>query len=270
MVENPISNTTAESTANIALESSVTVPAIETPVLTTTVEVPVATAEPVTKTEEFSTVLGDALKPEVSVEKPTTVETPKESTETQPTDVTETPKVESEPAPAPVYDPFKLPDDLKLDDTKVKEFTDILSDLETKSKAEHALVQEFGQKAVDFHINEIKKTVNDLQDFYKTAWDKQKTDWKDDFLKDPNIGGNRFQTTVDSANNFIRTHGGTSEEITEFRNLMETSGLGNHKAVIRLLANAGRAMSEGQPLAATAPVTQTKTSKVETLYGKSK
>lgn len=172
-----------------------------------------------------------------------------------------------EPAPPPVYDAFKAPEGVTLDNERVSKFTEILSDLEVKSKADHALVQEFGQKAVDFHISEVNKAVENLTDLYKKTWDRQKTEWKDSFLKDPEIGGNRFQTTVDSALTFIRTHGGTPEQQTEFRDLMEKSGLGNHPAMIRLLANAGRTMGEGKPLAASRPAPAPK-SKVEALYGR--
>lgn len=186
--------------------------------------------------------------------------------------VAETPKIEDggqsdEPAPLPIYDPFIAPEGITLDKDRVGKFTELLSDLELKGKADHALVQEFGQKAVDFHIAEVKQAVENVTNLYKQTWERQKNEWKETFLKDPEIGGNRFQTTVDSALTFIRTHGGTTEQQAEFRNLMETSGLGNHPAMIRILASAGKAMSEGRPLAANQPVLPSK-SKVSTLYGK--
>lgn len=172
-----------------------------------------------------------------------------------------------EPAPPPKYEPFVTPDDIKLDDQRVGEFTNILSELEIKGKADHTLIQEFGQKAVDFHIKEVRNILENRNKQQLADWEKTKTGWKDQFLADPEIGGNRFQTTIDSALTFLRTHGGTQEQQAEFRNLMETSGLGNHPAMIRLLAKAGAAMSEGTPLAATRPVPQLK-SKTETMYGK--
>ena len=175
----------------------------------------------------------------------------------------------AEPAPPPTYDPFTVPEGVNLDAERVKEFTDILSELEVTGKADHEFVQKFGQKAVDFHVQEVTKAVETLQGLYQTQWEKTKAEWKDSFLKDPEIGGTRFQTTVDSARNFIRTHGGTPEQQQQFRDVMESSGLGNHPAIIRLLANAGLAMREGVPLAATTPLTPPK-SKVATMYGNNK
>jgi len=212
------------------------------------------------------TVLGEAMKPVTEV-KPTEV---KPVTEVQPVKAEiKTPDGKSdEPAPPPVYDPFNLPEGVTLDKERSDKFTNILAELETTGKVNHTLVQQFGQKAVDFHLEEVKRVTEEIQDMYKKTWERQKTEWKDSFLKDLEMGGNRFQTTIDSALTFIRTHGGTSEQQTEFRNLMEESGLGNHPAMIRLLANAGRAMAEGKPLAAQRPVPATK-SRIETMYGKS-
>jgi hypothetical protein len=241
--------------------------------VTQTPEVPVAEAAKTPESSEAAktsdtptTVLGEAL-----TDKP--AEAP--VTETKPAEGSEAPVEQKneggqsdETAPPPKYEPFTLPEDVKLDDKKLGEFTSLLAELETSGKASHEAVQAFGQKAVEFYVNEVKDVVNNITKVYQDAWDKQKVTWKEQFLADPEIGGNRFQTTVDSALTFIRTHGGTAEQQQEFRNLMETSGLGNHPAMIRLLAKAGEAMSEGKPLVATTPVSAPK-SKVSTMYGTS-
>lgn len=257
-------------TTNTAVAAPVTAPApvadvapVVAPV-TTTVEAPVTTTTTVVETPTptpITTVLG---------------EQPKEITTTEPVkteeSVVKTENVEGqseEPASPPVYDPFTLPEGITLDETRIKDFTEILSELEKTGKADHAAVQEFGQKAVDFHIAEVQKAVESLNQLYHKSWDDTKVKWKDDFLSDPEIGGNRFQTTIDAANNFIRTHGGTAEQQAEFRQFMNDSGVGNHKTLIRLLANAGSKMSEGKPLAATVPISPPK-SRVEALYGKNK
>lgn len=257
---------TASVTPVVTSVEAVTTPPVvaETPVVTTVVPVATTVAPPVVEVvKPPETVLAEAIDK-------TKVTTPPvaEAIKTEEVKPKEGETKSDEPAPAPVYDTFTLPEGITLDPERVSKFTEILSELEVKSKADHALVQEFGQKAVDFHVSEIQKAVENVTKLYSTTWDRQKTEWKDNFLKDPELGGNRFQTTVDAALSFIRTHGGTAEQQTEFRNLMETSGLGNHLAMIRLLANAGRAMSEGKPLAASKPVSEPK-SKTQTLYGRS-
>lgn len=237
-------------------------PTLETPPQVT----PEAPKDPVSAPAEkaVETLLGEDKTPTVEAVKPPettpTAEAVKENTEGVQTD---------DPAPPPTYEPFKLPEDIKLDEARVSDFTKLLSELELDGKANHDAVQQFGQKAVEFHISEVKKAVDDYQKVIYDTWDKQKTDWKDQFLKDPEIGGNRWETTVTAARNFIRNHGGTAEQQAEFRTVMETSGLGNHPAVIRTLANAYRDLQEGKPLAATLPV-QAPKSKTQTLYGKDK
>lgn len=226
---------------------------------------PAAVAPVVAPEAPAQTVLGEALdKPVVAPVEVAPVTNTDGSQSAEPAPL---PEVKEVPVVAPTYEAFSVPEGITLDQERSAKFTELLSGLELTGKADHAAVQEFGQKAVDFHISEVKRVAEDLTKLYQTTWEKQKTDWKDSVLKDPELGGNRIQTTVDSALTFIRTHGGTEQQQKEFRNLMESSGLGNHPAILRLLANAGRAMSEGKPLAAVKPVQDTK-SKTETLYGK--
>jgi hypothetical protein len=239
---------------------------VETPtVAPVTVEAPKVETAPVVEPVKVEPVV-EAPKPPETVLAEALDKDKKPDSEVKPEEKKTEEGKSEEPAPPPVYDAFKLPDDLKPDTERMKGFTDILGQFELDTKADHAKVQELGQKAMDLYVLEVKNAAEDITNLYKTTWEKQKITWKEAFLKDPEIGGNRFQTTVDSALGFIRTHGGTAEQQTEFRNLMESSGLGNHPAMIRLLANAGKAMSEGAPLAATKPVS-VKQSKVATLYG---
>lgn len=174
----------------------------------------------------------------------------------------------AEPAPPPTYEAFTLPEGISLVPETLGKFTELLSTLETEGKTDHALIQQFGQKAVDFYIAEIQKASQDINKNLQEGWAKQKNEWKESFLKDPEIGGERSQTTVESALKFIRTHGGTAEQQQEFKSLMETSGLGNHPAMIRLLARASEGMSEGKPLTALKPANTSVKSKVQTMYGK--
>lgn len=247
-----------------------------TPVVTPVVEAIVApTSEPVKSPEATTvktpdpapvTLIADALdKPVVAPVAPVTDTAPEtQSAETAPVPVVDT--VVPDPV-QPKYDQFALPEGITLDNERVGKFTELLSDLELSGKASHDVVQQFGQKAVDFYLEEVKQYGENLTKYYQTTWDKQKTAWKEATLSDPEIGGNRIQTTLDSVLGFIRTHGGTAEQQKEFRNVMETSGLGNHPAVIRLFANAAVAYKEGKPLAAPKPIQETK-SKTETMYGK--
>lgn len=245
--------------AAVAAPAPVVAPVVETVVATPVIATPVPevtpTSEPVKADTGATTLLAEAPIPQ-----PTP--TP------EVTQVVNTEGGQSvEPAPPPTYEPFLVPD-LTLDQGRISEFTNLLSDLEVSGKADHAIVQAFGQKAVDFHVNEVKKALESHTQMMVDAFENQKTGWKDEVRNDPELGGNRFQTTLDSARTFIRTHGGTPDQQAEFLSVMDSSGLGNHKAVIRLFANAMAAMSEPKPLASVKPVPQPK-SKTQTMYGRS-
>ena len=218
------------------------------------------------------TVLGTALeaKPAEQPKKPAADAAPKPAEgEKKPDGETKAPEGQSaEPAPPPAYETFKLPDGLTADAERLGQFTNLLGELETTTKAEHTAMQAFGQKLVDFHIAEVKATADAIRKAQQTAWDKQKIDWKDEFVKDPEWGGNRMQTTVDQALQFIRTHGGSEAEQAQFRDLMEASGLGNHPLMIKMLARANRAMGEPRPLTAVRPIQLQPKSKVEAMYGR--
>jgi hypothetical protein len=257
---------------------------------------PVTEAVAVTPTEVVETPVVVETTPEtpetpVETSVETTTETPKEATtliakeldktevkpepveETKPEAVAEEVKealeVVEEPVEVvpPTYETFNLPEGIEVDSDRMGEFISILADLETKSKAGHEFVQEFGQKAVDFHIAELQRTVEAINKTQLETWEKTVDGWREAAIADPEIGGNRIQTTLDAANKFIRTHGGTADQQKEFRDLMETSGLGNNPTMLRLLSAAGRAMSEGTPVPATKPPAAPK-SKTSALYGR--
>ena len=215
-----------------------------------------AVVAPEAPKEPTPTVLGEALKE-------TPPEAPKDETKVETPEVKDEGGQSVEPAPPPKYDAFTLPEGVTLDEGTVGKFTDILGSLEG---GDHAKFQEAGQKMVDLYLSESKATADKIAQHYETVWENTKTGWREETVKDPEIGGNRLQTSIDSALNFIRTHGGTAEQQAELRGILDSSGLGNRLAIVRLFARAGQAMSEGKPLAAPKPVTQSK-SKTATMYG---
>lgn len=216
---------------------------------------PVDTSKPVAETEKKSTSLLGAEPPIEAKDIPKVAEAAAEVKK-------EEGSQSAEPAPLPTFEAFKLPDGYTADTAKLGEFTKELADLEVATKADHAQLQAFGQKLVDKHVAEIQR----LNDFYKTSWENQKNDWKTSFEKDPEIGGNRADTTLNAARQFLSTHGGSAAQQTELRQLMDSTGVGNHPALIRLLAKANSVLSEGKPLPGMKPIEAPK-SKVARRYG---
>lgn len=172
----------------------------------------------------------------------------------------------AEPAPLPSYEAFKMPEGTQADTEALGAFTNKLADIEVKSKAEHALLQEFGQDLVNMHVAEVQKTIDRVSKAQFDNFEKIKQDWRQSFVNDPEIGGNRQETTLTAARQFLSTHGGNAEQQAEVRNILDKTGLGNHPAVIRLLANAGKAYSEPKPVPASVIVREN-LSKTQKLYG---
>lgn len=227
-----------------------------------------AEALPAEPAKADATVLG--AEPPKPAEAPKPAETPKPAEGEKPPEAKESKEgsQSAEPAPPPTFEAFKLPEGVTVRPEIIGEFSTILGEFEGAAKADHAAVQALGQRLVDFHVARVNDTVKAIQESYQKAWSDQTAAWKKEFTEDPEIGGNRQRTTVDSALNFIRNHGGSEVQQAQLRDLFNKTGIGNHPAMIRLLANAGMAMSEGRPLAARAPAAQPK-SKTQTLYGKS-
>lgn len=268
----PIATPAAEPVAPSATVETPT-PTIESPPVSTTVleetppvVAPSTTAEPsAAATELAPTVLGAEPKP-AEVPKPAETQTPEGEKPTEPKK--DEASQSEQPAPLPTYEPWTLPEGIKLDDTQAGEFNKLLGEFQASTKAETAAVQKFGQELVSRHVAEVKESIERTHKTYQSAWLKQAEDWKQAFISDPEIGGNRQETTVAAANEFIVTHGGTPQQQSEFRALMQQTGLGNHPAMIRMLANAKNSpeFTEGKPLAG-APVVA-KQSKSQKFYAK--
>lgn len=182
----------------------------------------------------------------------------------------------AEPAPLPAYEPFKFPEGLQVDEKKFGEFTKELGEFEVSTKADHGAVQEFAQKLVNRYAAETQETVKRIVDHYTNTWEKTKNEWREAFIADPEMGGNRQQTTATSVQNFVSEFGGDVKQIEELRGFME-SGVGNNPNLIRLMNNANNAVKalrmkyeseSNTPLPGQKPVSEKK-SKTQTLYGKS-
>lgn len=262
-----VAPTAVENTPAPAATTTETPPAPET-VATEAAPTPEPTPEvkaeekPAEKTEA-KTILGAEKQPEKAAEtKPEGEKKPEEKKD----EVSQS----ADPAPLPAYEPFKLPEGITADTDRLGVFTKDLGEFENRVKANpaeiHTEMQNFAQGLVDQHITEVQNTVKRLNEAYINNWEKQKSDWKDAFIADPEIGGKQQETTVKSALEFIRTHGGTEVHQKEFRELMETTGVGNHPAMIRILANAMKANAEPKPLPANSPIPQNQ-SKVAKRYG---
>lgn len=162
------------------------------------------------------------------------------------------PKPGDQPA-LPTYEPLKLPEGVKLDDTELKGFDELVGGLELSTKADHAAVQEFRQKAADFYVAQVQKAVKAHDDNGAQVWSQMRDDWRQEFKTDKQIGGNRQNTTLAGAAAMIEQFGGSKTQIAELRRVLRVTGAGDNINLVRLLHNVSKVLSEGQPVPANNP-----------------
>lgn len=247
-------------------------PQVETPVDAPAVEAPVETPAPDVDSsplEQEATLLGsepEGDSPDADAVPETPAE-PKPDDESGEVDAgTDEASQSDEPASLPTYEAFTLPEGFSADDEMFGQFTKELGELQNLTKADQAKMQEFGQKMIDQHVTAINDTVSRLNDYYTNAWEKQKNDWKDSFETDPDIGGNRRDTTLKSAKEAIKAYGGTADQQQALRQLFDQTGIGNHPQIIRFMANVGANLAEGKPVPASIPA-KAPQSKLAKRYG---
>lgn len=218
----------------------------ETSVTTTTSPAIVAETPQATKIE---TVLGS--EPKVAPAEPAKAEAAPEAPKSPEAKAPEAKKEEAAPAegetkvessqteeaPLPQYEAFTLPEGITLDDKKLGEFTKKLGEIQNATKADQALMQKFGQEMVEAHIADTQEIASRLADHYSKAWDKQTNDWFEAFAKDPEIGDKKLETTTQRVLKAVGENAGSPEQLKEFKNVMTTTGIGNHPSVIRLINN---------------------------------
>ena len=140
------------------------------------------------------------------------------------------------PAPAPVkYEAFKLPEGLKLDDKKVSEFTEIIG--------ARQIPQEEAQKLLDLYIADRQADAAAMQAEQRRVWDSLIDGWKTELRKDPQLGGNRLETTLSMAKAVIEEYGGSPEQVRELLAHTSNNGMGNFPGFVRLLHNIGKALN---------------------------
>ncbi len=218
-----------------------------------------ATAAPTTDAKEPGSLLSDAATAPVEAEKPKGDEA-KPAADAKPAEAA--PAVE---IPTPVYEPFTLPEGVSLDGERVGKFTEMLGKFEVATKADHAQVQQLGQQLVEAHIAELKRVEQAGQE----AWAKMRDEWKNTFLTDREMGGNRKETTLARCGAMIEQYGGSADQVKELRTAFAMTGMGDHPALIRLLNNIGRALGEGTPVPALNPVSPVKPAKSARRYANS-
>lgn len=130
------------------------------------------------------------------------------------------------PAPALVaeveFTPYEIaaPEGLPIDKDQLKQFTDFANELKIPKDKAEAFSQNFAKIQFD-------------------AVQKQMATWRTESEADTEIGGPKYAENVGVAKKALQKFGG--DEVLE---VLDKTGLGNHKAIIRTFLKVGKAMSD--------------------------
>lgn len=217
-------------------------------------------------------------KPKTEEPKETKVEEPKKDepkAEEKPEEKAEEKPEEKKPEEVkpPVFEKYKVPEGVTVDETRIGAFNDILGDIETRIAADpaqaHGAMQDLGQKLVDFHVSEMATAAERAARHQREHWDRTREGWVSDFRADGEIGKNRADTTLGMIGSLIDmygTHAG-AEKVTQLRDTFTMTGAGDNPEVIRFMHWAASRLVETrrivvpQPTAKAAP-----RSPAQTLY----
>jgi hypothetical protein len=170
-----------------------------------------------------------------------TAETPAvETTEPQPEPET----APAEAPPAVTFTDFTLPEGVKLDDTSMTTFKEVLGG--------EFSPQEKGQRLLDMYIADRQRSVQEAADHQVNVWNETQIQWQDAVRADPEIGGNRFNTTLQTCKSAVGRYGGTEAQVAELKQALTYTGAGSNPAILRWVNNMASALKESSPVVQTA------------------
>jgi|GEM_PF-6783335 len=142
-----------------------------------------------------------------------------------------------------------IPDGVKLDEAALAEFSPLLKEAGvTKGNA---------QKLTDAFI----KAQQRQSEAQQQQWAETQRDWVQTAKSDKEIGGAKFDTTVQAARNALDRFG-----TPELKEALNYSGMGNHPEFIRLLSRVSSAISEDKPVSTELPGTTSGKDHADILY----
>ena len=142
-----------------------------------------------------------------------------------------TEQAQPQPATAEPDYKFEMPDGIELDKTSSDEFVAIAKELKLPSDA--------AKKLVDLEVKRIQAQ--------QESHSKLVASWAEQVKADKEIGGEKLDENLATARKAIDTFG-----TPELRDLLNSTGLGNHPEFVKLALKIGKAISEdgfvrGQP-----------------------
>lgn len=125
------------------------------------------------------------------------------------------------------YEDFTFADGVEIDAEALGEFKDIAKELN--------LPQAEAQKVADLGAKMAQKWAESAVERHTATV----AEWRSEAETDKEIGGDKLPETLAAAKRALDTFG-----TPEFRQLLDQTGLGSHREVLRFASNAGKTISE--------------------------
>lgn len=179
---------------------------------------------------EDNTLLGNEEETKVETteeEKVVDTKEPVESTESKEPEDQEKDEGKSEGTKEQGELSLKTPEGVEVNEEHLNAFTSEAKEL--------GLNNDQAQKLMDLHFKFHQETLEAQQE----AWAEINENWVKEAKADKEIGGKKFDTSVDLAKQAISKFG-----TDEFKEALNFSGLGNHPEMIRFLSNVAKGFGE--------------------------
>lgn len=179
---------------------------------------------------EENTLLGNEEETKVDAaveEKAVEAKEPVESTESKEPEDQKTDEGKSESTKEQGDISLKTPEGVEVNEEHLNAFTSEVKEL--------GLDNTQAQKLMDLHFKFHQETLTAQQD----AWAEINENWVKEAKEDKEIGGKKFDTTVDQAKQAINKFGSD-----KFKEALNLTGLGNHPEMIRFLSNVAKGFGE--------------------------
>lgn len=189
-----------------------------------------------------SLLSGDEAKPaeagaaEAAEAAESATETPKPE-EAKPPGETK-PEGEGQPEPTePLrYEPPELPEGVTLDNEKLASFDAAIG--------AHQVPAEVRQGLINLHVEQMRAYADHLAQEQHRVFHEMRRQWVSEFENDPELGGNRRDTTIANGIWLRKAYGGSEADAHELGRVLSFTGAGDHPLVIRFFDKLATALRE--------------------------
>ena len=153
----------------------------------------------------------------------------------------EAPPPAPEALPLPTYEAFTVPEGIQINDDQLKSFTTILGETQNRlvsnpAEAQQA-IQEMGQKMLELYAKETAEAGQRFSRLQHDNFMRTRESWVSEFRDDPQIGGNRSETTVERCGAMLTLYEQRvgADKAAKLREVLTMTGAGDNPEVLRFV-----------------------------------